>query len=121
MDAVFKIEKELGNKARDCSAKKIGYDIESLSPKKGSLRFIEVKGRKKDANTVTITKNEILCGLNLPEQFILAISFVDGENVDVHYIKNAFQFEPDFGVTSVNFTIKKLLSKSILNKKVILS
>ncbi len=43
----------------------------------GNLRFIEVKGRRKDAPTVTISKNEIMYGLNLPELFILALAFVD--------------------------------------------
>ncbi|MBD3308718.1 DUF3883 domain-containing protein, partial [candidate division KSB3 bacterium] len=42
------------------------------------LCFIEVKGRVYGADSVTITKNEILTALNKPEQFILAVVEVDG-------------------------------------------
>jgi superfamily II DNA or RNA helicase len=121
MDAVYQLERELKNNPRDRSKEKIGYDIESTSDESGSLRFIEVKGRKKDAKTVTITKNEIIYGLNLPDQFILALAFVDGKEVDVNYVKAVFRFEPDFGVTSVNFNVKDLLTKTFLRKTIILS
>lgn len=120
MDAVFAVEKELRNYARDRSKEKVGYDIESLCSRTGNLRFIEVKGRKKDASTITITKNEIIYGLNLPDQFILAIALVDGNRVEVHYIQNAFHFEPDFGVTSINFIIKDLLTKAVHKRTIIL-
>lgn len=120
MDAVFAVEKELNNAAKDRSKEKIGYDIESLCSQTGNLRFIEVKGRRKDATTVTITKNEIIYGLNLPEQFILALAFVDGKRVEVHYVQNAFQFEPDFGVTSINFNVKDLLTKTVHRRTITL-
>lgn len=113
MDAVFAVERELNNASKDRSKQKIGYDIESLCSKTGDLRFIEVKGRRKDATTVTITKNEIIFSLNSPEQFILALAFVDGKRVEVHYVQHAFRFEPDFGVTSINFNIKDLLTKTV--------
>jgi hypothetical protein len=118
MNAVFAIERELNNAAQDRSKEKIGYDIESLSSETGDLRFIEVKGRRKDATTVTITKNEIIYGLNLPEQFILALAFVDGKEVEVHYVQNAFRFEPDFGVTSINFNVKDLLTKTVYKRTI---
>ena len=58
----------------DISVEKRGYDIESRDPSGASrLRFIEVKGRIDGADTVTISKNEILTALNQPEQFILGI------------------------------------------------
>lgn len=120
MQAVFAVEKELNNAAKDRSKEKIGYDIESLCSKTGNLRFIEVKGRRKDATTVTITKNEIIYGLNLPEQFILALAFVDGKRVEVHYVQNAFRFEPDFGVTSINFNVKDLLTKTVHRRTITL-
>ena len=120
MDAVFMVEKELNNNARDRSKEKIGYDIESISSTTGNLRFIEVKGRKKDASTVTITKNEIIQSYNVPENFILALAFVDGKQVDVHYVQHAFRFEPDFGVTSVNFNIKDLLTKTVYHRNLVL-
>lgn len=121
MQAVFKIEKELSNAAFDRSAEKVGYDIESRCSQTGNLRFIEVKGRRKDATTVTITKNEIIFGLNSPEQFFLAIALVDGNRVDVHYIQNAFRFEPDFAEVSKTLAIKDLMEKSVLRKTIFLS
>lgn len=120
MDAVFAVEKELSNIAKDRSKEKIGYDIESVCSQTGNLRFLEVKGRRKDATTVTITKNEIIYGLNLPEQFILALAFVDGKRVEVHYVQNAFRFEPDFGVTSINFNVKDLLTKTVHRRTITL-
>ena len=37
---------------------------------------------------------------------------VDGENHDgPHYIKEPFSQEPDFGVASINYELKDLLSK----------
>ena len=51
-------------------------------PGTGRLRFIEVKGRITGAETVTVTKNEILAGLNKPEDYWLAVvevSFADGQ------------------------------------------
>jgi SNF2 family DNA or RNA helicase len=120
MSAIFQVEKELNNPTKDRSKEKIGYDIESICSTTGNLRFIEVKGRRKDATTVTITKNEIIYGLNLPEQFFVALAFVDGNRVEVHYIQKAFHFEPDFGVTSVNFNVKDLLTKTVHRKTIIL-
>ena len=54
---------------------KRGYDIESRVLGTGKLRFIEVKGRAEGAETVTISKREIITGLNKPEDFILALGY----------------------------------------------
>ena len=51
----------------------LGWDIESAIPNSGKLRFIEVKGRIEGAETITVSKNEILAGLNKPESFLLAV------------------------------------------------
>jgi len=106
-------ERELGFEPRDVSADKCGYDVESRNPKGDArLRFIEVKGRVQGADTVTITKNEILTALNKPEQFILAIVEIDGERAaNITYVREPFGREPDFGVTSVNYKLAELLAK----------
>jgi hypothetical protein len=76
------------------------------------LRFIEVKGRVAGAATITVTKNEVLYSLNQPEQFILVIvEFLDGDRHRVHYVREPFGREPDFGVTSVNYDFAELLAK----------
>jgi hypothetical protein len=105
-------ETRLGNAPRDISAENLGYDIESSIPNTGRLRFIEVKGRMAGAETVTITKNEILTGLNKPDDFILAVCLIDGEHADVRYVWRPFQCEPDFAATSVNYGLAELLARS---------
>ena len=112
MDAVMAAECELGFEPRDVGAQKIGYDVESRNPADGSLRFIEVKGRVKGADTVTVTKNEILTALNKPEQFILALVEVDENATTVRYVRTPFIREPDFGVTSVNYNLRELRAKA---------
>lgn len=118
MQAVMKIEKSLGNFPVDCSAKKCGYDIESVAPDKNFVRFIEVKGRTADADTVTVTTNEIVTALNAPENFILAVVKVDGNSVNVVYLKKTFSWQPDLASESSNYQISTLrrISEIILEK-----
>ena len=112
---VMEVERGLGFEPIDREREKLGYDIESRvlsGPDKGRLRFIEVKGRVTGADTVTVTKNEILTSLNKPDDFILAIvEFLDGDRHSVHYLRRPFQREPDFGVTSVNYDFPELLTR----------
>jgi predicted nuclease of restriction endonuclease-like (RecB) superfamily len=96
MRAVMHAERELGFVPRDVSDQNLGYDIESSIPNTGLLRFLEVKGRVRGAKTVTITKNEILTGLNKPEQFLLAIVLLDPDQETVRYARTPFEKEPDF-------------------------
>ena len=120
---VMEIERRLGFEATDRETEKLGYDVESRIPGTGRLRFIEVKGRASDADTVTVTKNEILTSLNKPDDFILAIvEFMGGDlpaegsaqagTHRVHYLRCPFHREPDFGVTSVNYDFGDLLSRA---------
>jgi hypothetical protein len=113
MQAVMQAETGLGNDPRDVHQDNLGYDIESLDPQTGRLRFIEVKGRRAGAETVTVTRNEILCGFNSPEQFILAlVEIEDGQARPPRYVRRPFSQEPEFGVTSVNYDLKELLATS---------
>ncbi|HRF11914.1 MAG TPA: DUF3883 domain-containing protein, partial [Candidatus Accumulibacter phosphatis] len=110
---IMDIERQLGFDPTDREFEKLGYDIESRVPGTGKLRFIEVKGRVAGAPTITVTRNEILFSLNKPEDFILAIvEFIDAETHKVHYLRQPFKREPDFGVTSVNYDFDELLTKS---------
>jgi hypothetical protein len=71
-----------------------------------------VKGRVSGADTITVTKNEILYSLNKPDDFVLAIvEFLDDAAHRVHYVRRPFQREPDFGVTSVNYDFADLISR----------
>lgn len=95
------------------------------------MRFIEVKGRIEGADTVTVTKNEVLTALNKPDSYILALvqvpkseEFTEGDvwkvrtsqgtyNVGnnecvVRYVQRPFQKEPDWAATSVNYNWNEL-------------
>lgn len=131
MQAVIAAEQQLGYEPKDVSGDKCGYDIESRIPGTGRLRFIEVKGRIEGADTVTVTKNEIITALNKPDDFILALvqvpksqEFTEGDvwkvkesqgtykvrdnGCVIRYVQRPFQKEPDFAVTSVNYNWQEL-------------
>jgi hypothetical protein len=112
MAAVMEAERRLGYQPRDVSADNCGYDIESKVPGTGRLRFIEVKGRAAGADTVTVTRNEILTALNKPDEFILAIVEVDGDSAIPRYVHRPFQKEPDFAAASVNYRLREILAES---------
>ena len=112
-DIIMEVERGLGYEPTDREVEKLGYDIESRAPDSGKLRFIEVKGRVSDAATITVTRNEILYSLNKPEDFILGIvEFLEGDAHRVHYVREPFRREPDFGVTSVNYDFAELLARA---------
>ena len=111
---VMEVERALGFEPTDREFEKLGYDVESRVSGTGQLRFLEVKGRVTGADTVTVTKNEILYSLNKPDDFILAmVEFLDGEEHRVHYLRRPFQREPDFGVTSVNYDFGELIARAL--------
>jgi hypothetical protein len=89
-----------------------------------------VKGRIEGAETVTVTKNEILTALNKPDNFVLALvqvptdrdfpegdAFrvressgeyqVPGENCQIRYVHRPFQ-TLDFRACSVNYPWQEL-------------
>lgn len=109
---VMQIERDLGFEPMDRETEKLGYDVESRIPGTGKLRFIEVKGRMSGAQTITVTKNEILYSLNKPEDFILAIVEFEGDTHRVHYVRQPFKREPDFGACSVNYDFADLILKA---------
>ncbi|MGB4057205.1 MAG: helicase-related protein [Alphaproteobacteria bacterium] len=119
MEAVIKIEQALGHAVTDVSAEKCGWDVTARPPRNenGSIksdRHIEVKGRAKGQSTITVSRNEIIYGLNQADKFMLAVVIVDGDAFDgPHYICNPFTIEPDFGVASVNYDLNDLLSKAV--------
>ncbi|HXK43961.1 MAG TPA: helicase-related protein, partial [Anaerolineae bacterium] len=110
---VMDIEKDLGYEPVDREFEHLGYDVESRVPGTGRLRFIEVKGRALEADTVTVTRNEILTSFNKPEDFVLAlVRFETPDVYQVRYLKRPFQREPDFGVTSVNYDFAELWARA---------
>lgn len=121
MRAVMDAERALGHDVFDVSAQKCGWDVTSrpraLNGKLAASRHIEVKGRAKGSTTVTVTRNEILYGLNQQDKFMLAIVLVDGDyHEGPFYIAKPFAQEPDWAVTSINLDLGQLLAKSISPK-----
>ncbi|MEJ2387496.1 MAG: DUF3883 domain-containing protein [Chromatiaceae bacterium] len=111
-ESVTAIERDLGFDPIDQEAGKLGYDVESRMPGTGRLRFIEVKGRIAGAQTITVTRNETLHSLNKPEEYILAIVLLDGDNATPYYLRSPFRREPDFAVTSVSYDLKELVARA---------
>ena len=113
MRAVVAIERGLGFEPRDRSADNCGYDIESAVPDGArdggcALRMIEVKGRAAGSTTVTVSHNEVMCALNRPDAFILALVEVDGGVTRTTYIRRPFTNSPDYTVASTNYDIARL-------------
>ena len=112
MEAVMAKERGLGFEPHDVSGENRGYDIESRDPEKGGLRFIEVKGRRADAETVTITRNEMLAALNAADSFILAVVLVQRDVVHQPiYVRNpasVFGSEPGFAEVSRAFSMNAI-------------
>ncbi len=109
---IMDLERSLGYDPIDRETEKLGYDIESRVTETGKLRFIEVKGRITGAETITVTRNEIMYSINKPEDFILAIvEYLDESSHRVHYVRRPFEREPDFHVTSVNYDFCELIER----------
>jgi superfamily II DNA or RNA helicase len=119
MNAVMDAERSFGFEVKDVGAEKCGWDVTSRPPANadGSIRpdrHIEVKGRAKGQSTITVSRNEIIYGLNQADKFMLAIVIVDGEEFEgPYYVKSPFTVEPDFGVASINYDLSDLLSKAV--------
>jgi len=106
VEAVMETERRLGRIPVEMPRNNPGYDIRSKDPETGDLWFIEVKGRIKGADVVTVTKNEILTALNKPDRFILALVEVgEDDSTRVRYLRHPFAGSKDayFAVTSINY------------------
>lgn len=117
MQAVFDAEHARGNRTKDVSAEKCGWDITAyVDQGEESLpleRHIEVKGRAKGQTTITVNRNEISYGLNQKEKFLLAIVIVDGDTYDgPYYVRNPFTQEPDWAEASKNLDLAALLDRA---------
>ena len=69
MRAVMEAEEAKGHRVVDVSEQKCGWDVSSYPPNSTDPKHIEVKGRVKGADTITVTRNEILYAFNQGEKF----------------------------------------------------
>ena len=119
MNAVMDAERSFGFEVKDVGAEKCGWDVTSRPPANadGSIkadRHIEVKGRAKGQSTITVSRNEIIYGLNQADKFILAVVIIDGDSCEgPYYIRQPFEKEPDWADASKNLDLAKLLSKAV--------
>ena len=116
VDAVLAVESSLGRDPKEMPKNNKGYDIESKTPD-GDLLFIEVKGRIQGAETVTVTRSEIGVGRNKPDDFVLALVEVPGDNGGepaVRYLRRPFEGmgEPHFASVAETFNWKKLIERA---------
>lgn len=114
MDAVIATERTLGNVPTDVSAQKIGYDVVSYDPATKHLRFIEVKGRIHGADTVMITRQEVITSLHEPDKYILAVVHVEnGKAGAPRYVRGALSdHEPAFEHTAIQFNLARLMERA---------
>lgn len=108
---VMAAEVRCGREPRELPHENPGYDLESKDPVTGRLFFIEVKGKASGAQTVTVSKTQILTALNKPDDFVLALVEVEGDSAQALYLRQPFHREPDFSVTSVNYDFAELLAR----------
>lgn len=118
MQAVMDAERMLGHEVIDVSAEKCGWDVTARVRRPdgthGTERHIEVKGRSTGHDTITVTRNEMIYGLNQGDKFLLAIVVVDGEEVDgPHYLRNPFSEKPDWAEVSKNLDLRLLLARAM--------
>jgi hypothetical protein len=114
VDAVLLTEERLGRDPREMPHNNPGYDIASTTAD-GHLLFIEVKGRIAGAETVTITRNEILTSLNTDRWVLALVEVCDdaaGRPADgARYLHHPFRGQLDdlgFNETSRTFGWKPL-------------
>jgi superfamily II DNA or RNA helicase len=90
VQAVLDEEARIGRRAEEMPHSNPGFDIRSIDTE-GHLLLIEVKGRIEGSTTVTVTRNEILTGLNAAERYLLALVEVriDG-TCQVRYLRDPF-------------------------------
>ncbi len=122
MQAVIRAEEAKGHRVVDVSSYKCGWDLTSYPPAHAGgspsgttqpdPKHIEVKGRVKGADTITVTRNEILYAFNQGDKFVLAIVFVnpDDSTEGPYFLANPFQREPDWGAASVTYNLKTILA-----------
>ena len=118
MEAVRRKEEAEGCMVVDVSADKCGWDLTSYplarDGRQPEPRHIEVKGRVTGADTVTVSRNEILYAFNQGDKFVLAIVLVnpDDSTDGPYYIRHPFDQEPGWGVASINYALDQLLARA---------
>ena len=80
----------------------------------GYKDYVEVKGRIDGADSVMITRQEVITSLHEPEKFILAIVSVNaGFAHEPRYVRGPLvEREPSFLETAIQFDLRRLLERA---------
>ena len=119
VEAVLDAEDRLGHTARDMNEQQRNQTISpAIADRPERLLFLEVKGRIAGSTTVTVSRNEILTGLNSPDQYVLALVEISphgAANDRLRYVHRLFDgiAEPHFAETSRTFSWAKLWALAV--------
>ena len=110
METVLAHERSAGREPRDVSAENLGWDIQSREPGSGELRYIEVKGRRAEAEELNVTRNEWVQAVNLGPKFWLALVRVaEGRAESLELKQDPFGDDPTYALRSGMFNINKVM------------
>jgi len=111
VEAVLAVERLLRRTPAEMPPNNPGYDIRSIDSEQ-HLHFIEVKGRIEGAESVTVTRTEILTGLNTHRNYVLAlVEVVPDGGERVRYLRDPFSGKSPrlhFAETSTSFDWRRL-------------
>ncbi len=111
MDAVMAIERWLGHAPEDVSRLNVGWDIESrVGQADGTedIRFIESKGVHEDADTVTLSANEVRQAAGNRDTFVLAVTKPAEHGTATTYYHGAIRDDYNPALDSYPFKLKAL-------------
>ncbi|MGN9233946.1 helicase-related protein [Atopobiaceae bacterium HCP3S3_D6] len=111
MDAVMCIERHLHHAPEDVSRRNMGWDIQSYVERldgTGDWRFIESKGVREDADTVTLSPNEVRKAAGNSDTFVLAVTRPLGRGTRTTYYFGAVQDDYNPALDSYPYKLSML-------------
>lgn len=88
MEWALDYERRHGRQPEDVAAENLGYDIRSIDPQNGKIRYIEVKARAK-VGQVALTQNEWFTAQRLGEDYYLYVLMnAANENPDLYVVRH---------------------------------
>ncbi len=88
MEVTLRYEREHGRRPQDVAADNLGYDVRSLDPQSGAIRYIEVKARA-GVGRVALTQNEWFTAQRLGDDYYLyAVMNAAGDHPDLYVVRN---------------------------------
>lgn len=116
MDAVMAIERHLHHDPTDVSRENVGWDVESRVPRPDGtedLLFIESKGVREDADTVTLSANEVLKAAGNRGSFVLSVTRPEDNGTTTTYYHGAItDKDVNQALDSYPFKLKALAERA---------